>query len=209
MSACTKTLAHSTGMTGITNVTTIDSVITDSAKFTSWKTGVTGGINGLTDTPTNITTLAKISADLGNLQGCLQTKVSYMGQLPTTISGAQEEILDLNDEIAEAEIHATIARDRVAFIRDPSKGTSYYESWFPLGRPMQPVSLLIFIGLDIFLCVFALLMVASAYGIDLSVAVSATSTFNQAYGQMSYPTMILVGLLILFITLYATRTYAN
>jgi hypothetical protein len=205
MSTCGIRLAYTTGMTGITNATTVDSVITEPTKFTAWRTGVTSGLSGLTDTAI----FARITADLGNVQTCLQTKVNDLRRLPTTISGAQEQILDLNDKIAEAETHATIARDRVAFIRDPSKGTSYYESWFPLGRPMHPISLIILIGIDIFLCVFALLMIASAYGVDLSVAVSASSTFNQAFAQVSYPAMILVGLLILFITLYATRTYAN
>jgi len=205
MSTCGIRLAYISGMPAVTKPLTVESVIIDSTKFTSWKGGVTSGLSELTDTAI----LAKITADLGNVEACLQTKVNDLRRLPTTISGAQQQILDLNDKIAEAETHAAIARDRVAFIRDPSKGTSYYESWFPLGRPMQPVSLLIFIGIDIFLCVFALLMIASAYGVDLSVAVSASSTFNQAYAEISYPTVILVGLLILFITLYATRTYAN
>ena len=153
--------------------------------------------------------LANIQTDVTNVNACLESLVASASSLPNTISATQEHILDLNDKIIAEETSAAIARDRVAYIRNPAAATSNYESWFPLDRPMHPISIFILLGITIFICVFGLLMAGSAVGIDLSVAVAASSQINSLQSKISYPTMILGGLLIIFISLYATRTYAT
>lgn len=183
------------------------------SSFSDWNTGTSNQLSSYGSLTTMIDgvdeILANIENDVIHVNACLQEKIRSSGSLPNTISATQEQILKLNDQITQEESNAAIARDRVAYIRNPATATSNYESWFPLGRPMQPISIMILLGITIFICVFGLLMAGSAVGIDLSVAVVASSKFDSLYSQVSYPSMILVGLLILFITLYATRTYAT
>lgn len=80
-----------------------------------------------------------------------------------------EAILALQEQIKKKEEEILIAKDRAAFAREGSKNPSYYESWFPLGRPLKPITTLFFIGLSIFLLLIAAFFAASLAGFTFTV----------------------------------------
>jgi hypothetical protein len=80
--------------------------------------------------------------------------------------------------IAKEEANASIARDRVSYIRDPGQNTSNYESWFPMNRPMHAASLLILLSISIFVTTFSLLMICSFLGVKVTVYTNTVPTYQ-------------------------------
>jgi ABC-type multidrug transport system permease subunit len=76
-------------------------------------------------------------------------------------------VSDLNEQIKQEEANASIARDRVAYIRHPERHVSNYESWFPIDRPIHSLSLIILIAITIFLGVFYIFVLMSLFNFNL------------------------------------------
>lgn len=130
----------------------------------------------------------------------------------TTISTAHEDILSINDKIAEEEANAAVAQERVGYIRHPEQQVSSYESWFPMDRPMHKLTLIILISISIFLGVFLFLMIMSTFGVDVFLYVRPSSSssnrsgyFYQIYSQLTPPFWIALVVLISVILYFVYR----
>jgi len=130
-------------------------------------------------------TIQTIQAETQRVLDCINDKIGAIGASTNTIFNGQYDIADLEAEIAQEQASIDIAKQRLESIRNPEKHTSPYQSWFPIDRPIQPITLIVLMSLTIFISVFLLLMVLSAAGIDLTIitAVSTTSPINR-YGFM-------------------------
>jgi hypothetical protein len=133
--------------------------------------------------------------------GCLQEKISKVSNTTNQVQSAQSNIIDLNKKIIEAEADVNIAKDRVAYLRNPEDKTSYYESWFPMGRPMQNGSVPFFIAINSFLTIFLVLILSTFMGLNISFMTMPT---NFRYGHntlFTFPNMalaFLVGFIIYY-----------
>jgi hypothetical protein len=112
------------------------------------------------------------SNEVFDTAACIQEKLTALGSTTNQIQTAQQDILRLNKEITEAEADVAIARDRVAYIRHPEEHTSFYESWFPINRPMHRENVPYFIAVTVFLVVFSLLVGLSLIGMNINVSVN-------------------------------------
>jgi len=188
--------------------------LSSSSNFNTWysqKKTTLDGYASQSSTPSNAdqASISAINQDITGMYACLQSKVNANGGTPNDISSAQEQILNLNDQIAEEEANAAIARDRVSYIRHPEQNTSNYESWFPIDRPMHTSSLIVIMSISIFLSVFGLLMILSFLGVDLTVFIQPSVGFNRSgtfywiYSQLTPVTVILflalIGVLYYFL----------
>lgn len=184
---------------------TLESYITNSTSFDTWKSSMAIRLNSITSSanPTSDSqkTLNEASQEIFNLVACLNEKLKDVGQATNDIQEAQSRILELNEDIRQAEEHVKIAKDRVAYIRNPDQHTSYYESWFPMGRPMQPDSIPIFIAVDTFLFIFIILMLGSYFGLNISLILPKASYSSGNTTVFTFPN-IMLAFLVGFIIYY-------
>jgi len=191
--------------------------LSTSAKFHIWYQGYRDTLNTyaqITTDPssTQETGLATNGTDITGMSLCLQEKISAIANGATTISTAHEDILNINDQIAEEEANAAVAQERVAYVRHPEQQVSSYESWFPMDRPMHKLTLIILISISIFLGVFLCLMTMSAFGVDVFLYVRPSTTsynrssyFYQIYSQLTPPFWIALVVLISVILYFVYR----
>jgi hypothetical protein len=154
--------------------------------------------------------------------------LAYAGYIPTMVTQLQQMVLSnpatnlqeaidtdttLDFEILEAKEDMKIAEERVKIFRQKDK-KSYYESWFPLNRPLRTSTNITLIGVGIFFFVFSFLVFLSAIGFSFNINTTwaATSTsfsinklsliFLFGYGT----TLLFIGLIILIIVGYLRST---
>lgn len=195
---------------------TILSRISSTGNFNTWKTLTSSKITSISPTAasgttpptaTESSTLMSASNEVFDTAACIQEKLSALGSTTNEIQTAQQDILRLNKEITEAEADVAIARDRVAYIRHPEEHTSYYESWFPINRPMQRESVPYFIAVTVFLLVFSLLVGLSLIGVNINVAMNpALLYFIQSIAsQFTWLTVVLFLLLVFAIYYFVNQ----
>jgi hypothetical protein len=174
------------------------------ANFSSWKSMTATSLNSITSstnpTPLQQDTLNTTANDIFQTVACLNEKIRGVSELTNRIQTAQEEIISLNRQISEADEHVSIARDRVGYIRNPEKHTSFYESWFPLGRPMDKKSIPILIAINTFLFIAGIFVIMTFFGLKISFPLSSTST---SYSTNSFKLsdgllLLLVGFIIYY-----------
>jgi len=180
--------------------------------FNAWKTTTSGQLNAISTTAAAGTTppsggeqtmLATQLAEIFNTASCIQEKLNTLSSSTNTIHTAQQSILDLQEQITAAEADIAISRDRVAYIRHPEQNTSYYESWFPIDRPMRSANIPYFIGVTAFVVVFGLLVLLSSLGLDINLDISPgfMAFIGFIISQFTYLTFLLT-LLAIFIVYY-------
>lgn len=148
--------------------------------FQNWYTTTKGILSGVIEPPnaTDQGLLNTKMAEIGATSACLMEKLNTAQGTSNTIQSTQEEILRLSDQLKAEEENIRIAQDRVKLLRYPNEHGSYYESWFPLGRPLQPVLVPIFFGLSIFLFVVSGLVVLSMMGVDVFIFMPRPSPYG-------------------------------
>jgi len=183
--------------------------------FNAWKNTTSTQLNAISanaqngsaqPSPTESSTFATLSADIFNTTACVQSELTNLAGTTNTISQMQQEILTTSDAIIQAEADISISRDRVAYIRNPEQRTSYYESWFPLDRPMRAGNVPFFVGATVFIVLFGLLLILSFMGVDFSIIIHPTLLVNLQYifAQFTWLTLI-QGLALLYALYYFTR----
>jgi hypothetical protein len=148
--------------------------VTDDAAFTAWKTQASTKINELkaavkpfnTQNQTDFDTLQR---DIFNVLACLQQKYNLESTRMNTVNEAQIQIQELQEQLKHSEEEIQIAKDRVGYIRDPDAQPSYYQSWFPMDRPMRPSSVPILVGIVVFFTMLIILALLSFVGLNISI----------------------------------------
>ncbi|NBV77990.1 hypothetical protein EBR66_07530 [bacterium] len=156
-------------MTSVCNSTTLANIASSTA-FQAWKDASDITLNSISPTsasgatpPTDLetTTLVQVSNQIFDTQLCINEKMGKLYSTTDSIQKAQEDIIRLTKEIAKAEEHTEIAKNRVEYIRNPDDHTSYYESWFPIHRPMYKESVPIFIAIIVFMGVIPIVFLVA------------------------------------------------
>jgi hypothetical protein len=144
---------------------TIESRLSTSETFGAWKTVTDTTLNTIqsTDKPTPMqqSELVQAEDDIFKTFACLQQKQGSLSNVSNDIQKAQEQILALQSSIEAEQNNVDIAKDRVAYIRNPEEHTSFYESWFPMDRPMRARSVPYFIGITVFFVVAGVLLIVT------------------------------------------------
>lgn len=146
-------------------------------------------------------TLVLASSDIFNTAACIQEQLTKLGSTTNQIQKAQQSILSIQQQIDAAEADVAIARDRVSYIRHPEQHTSFYESWFPIDRPMHSGNVPIFVAITVFVIVFSLLVLLSLLGMNISISTSPVfmGVITYIMSQFTYLTLALVILVALVI----------
>jgi len=140
---------------------------------------------------------------------CISDEINKLTGTSSDIAALHEKILAKTVELENGETDISIAKDRVAYIRNPERKTSNYESWFPIDRPLHPASIVILIALSIFLGVFFLLSVLSAADIQLMFYVPATASRSSfmiwLQEQMTFSFWVVLIILISVVIYFVKR----
>ena len=97
----------------------------------------------------------------------LQTRVN--NNPATTLENTSESLQIVKQKILEAEEDLKIAEDRVKTMRDVDKKHSYYESWFPINRPLRSSSIIICFIFGIFFFSLSFFMYMRYLGFSFTV----------------------------------------
>ena len=156
-------------MTSVCTATTL-ARIADTPSFTAWKSSTDVILNSISPTTSSgttppslgeTTTLTDVADKIFETSICLNEKITELSSTTNKIQKAQEDIIHLTKAIDDAKEHAEISKNRVEYVRNPDQHTSFYESWFPIGRPMYQGSIPIFIGIIVFLGVLPVVILLS------------------------------------------------
>jgi hypothetical protein len=149
----------------------------DLANFSSWASQKDAAIRTATAAE-----LATHKTQIDTYIGCLNSKLDTIRSSSTTASTDMEYILALEKRVKEREEEVLIAKDRARIAREGTGNPSYYESWFPLGRPMKPITVYIFLALSVFFLLIALFYGLSMLGITFAVLFPSPK-FKSSYDQ--------------------------
>jgi hypothetical protein len=180
---------------------TILATLQNEDTFNAWKNATSAQLNGISanaqsgtlqPSSAESTTFSSLSADILNTTACIQSQLAHLSGTSNQIQTIQQQIMNTNDAIAQAREDSNIARDRVAYIRHPEQNTSYYESWFPMDRPMHTSSVPIFVAFTVFILLFCLLLILSSFGIDFNIVIHPTlqTWARVVYSQFTWLTLV-------------------
>jgi hypothetical protein len=149
-------------------------LFTDRTVFSDWTSNPTTGkdkvLNDLkVTTPTTAQTsqLTTLLNELLSTNACFQEKISGVRSQPSEISTRQVRLLNLQEELKEKEEAVRISKDRLGYIKDPEHRVNFYDSWFPLHRPLRPQTVPILIALATFFGLVSMGYLFSLAGIRL------------------------------------------
>ena len=108
-------------------------------------------------------------AEIIDAVASLQARV---GTNPATeMENTDAEYLNIQTQITEAKQDLQISQERVSTLRNPDKKSSYYESWFPINRPLRNSSIIAVLVFGIFFYCLSLFMLLNTFGFRLSFSV--------------------------------------
>jgi hypothetical protein len=85
----------------------------------------------------------------------------------TVLQNTNDALYNVEGEIIKAKEDLQIAQDRVQSLRESNK-QSYYESWFPINRPLRGSTNTILLGIGIFFFVFTFFVILHSMGFALN-----------------------------------------
>lgn len=186
-----------TGLTGpsgpappvcdVNTKTTIDS----QAMFNVWNSGLSAEISGAS----SIGAVNVAQGKITSFKNCLKSEINKLESSSTLIASDQAQIESIDEEIKEAQNDVAIAKDRALTARNSDHVSSYYESWFPINRPLKHYTIPLLIGLSIFMISFVILLLFSSAGVGFTMYVPMMQTTSASFG---FPFKIMATLAVLF-----------
>lgn len=160
--------------------------IRNTANFTTWSMNHKATLNTYASkisplSDSDKSDVSRILDDVLSMKDCLEYQVKSNGNVHNTIYTSQQSVTDLNTQIAQEEANASIARDRVAYIRHPEQHVSNYESWFPIDRPIHTFSLIVLMSMTVFLGTFLILVILAMCGVNVIFYTDSNRSYKSNY----------------------------
>jgi len=127
----------------------------------------------------------------------------------TTLENTSESLNIIKQKILEAEEDLKIAEDRVKTLRNVDKQRSYYESWFPINRPLRSSSIIICFIFGIFFFSLSFFMYMRYLGISFTVDIRWLTPGNLEIYSKVLPYgagFIIIGLSILAVIAWVRKS---
>jgi len=108
-------------------------------------------------------------AESGEISDAVSALTTKAGANPANAVATSSAALNtLKAEIKQAQEDLQIAEERVATLRNPGKDKSYYESFFPINRPLTQTTIIILLAIGIFFFVLSFFIIIKGLGFNLS-----------------------------------------
>lgn len=145
---------------------------------------------------------------------------AYKGRIPTLVSSLQTRVnanpattmaeinvdyANTEKEIEEVKKDLEAAKTRVETLRKPDE-QSYYESWFPINRPLKRSSIFIVLILGIFLYILSFMIGLRSFGVFVDVSFSPLpDVLIKLTKLFPWQSVVLIVILIIVATLALLR----
>ncbi len=119
-----------------------------------------------------------------NLSKCVQQDILSKQNYSSQIYSLQQEIEQKQQDVDSLDQTAKEAKERAQLLEDPYTKTTVWESWFPLGRPLEKSSLPVLLSIALLFLVLALGMFLRLANIELKLHLfeSSSSGYLSGYG---------------------------
>lgn len=101
-----------------------------------------------------------------NIQ-CLNKDILQRNEYASRMYTLQQEIEDIRKEVQAKKTILQESKERASQVETPYATTTWWETWFPLGRPIQKENVPVLIGTSIAMLLFSLAIFLRFAGIDL------------------------------------------
>jgi hypothetical protein len=122
----------------------ITSKIATVNSFADWKKTSDAAVDRATSS-----TIDAERVNVFSMAGCLESSINSLSTISTDDAKIQQDIAYINEEIKAEEENVNTAQQRLVLMKGPA--ISHYASWFPMGRPLRPMSKPVLIGISIFI----------------------------------------------------------
>lgn len=137
----------------------------------------------------------------------LQTRLN--NNPATNLYNANDSLLLIQQKILESQEDLKIAEDRVKTLRNVDKKPSYYESWFPINRPLRSSSIIVCFIFGIFFFSLSFFIFMRFLGLSFTVDIAWLTAGNiELYSKiLPYGAgIVIVGLVILSIVAWVRKS---
>lgn len=104
----------------------------------------------------NVNDLTVLNNKIDMWKGCIHRDWVKKTEISSQIYDAQQDVKQARRDTASQKQAAEEAKERASALENPYSKTTYWETWFPLGRPMRKENVPVLMGIAIFFLVFAL-----------------------------------------------------
>lgn len=113
------------------------------------------------------------NAQNGEVKDALVALQSRVNTNPATdLQVSDDSLLLIQQKILEAREDLKIAEDRVRTLRNVDKNSSYYESWFPINRPLRSTSIIVCFIFGIFFFSLSFFLFLRYMGVSFTVDIN-------------------------------------
>ena len=200
-------------MSACTNQIGTDLDLRDPTPFNKWKSTITTTVNQIGANPTgtvdDITNLNNISKDIANHMSCINEQTSFFKNSGTYEYYIQLDIDNINQTIAQRIKDVGVTQDRAILARNPGLTQSYYDSWFPVSRPLKQYTIPILIAFSLFFVSMTFFYFLTLMGIDMQLFVRIPQSMGGLHPQTAWTIrnkpfwgMAVVAITLLGLTIY-------
>jgi hypothetical protein len=109
---------------------------------------------------------------------CINKDIIQRNDYSSRIYSLQQELEQTRKQAAEKKEIVKEAKERSAQLENPYSNTTWWETWFPLGRPIQKESVPVLLSISILMLVFSLGIFLRFAGMELKFESIQNSTRN-------------------------------
>jgi hypothetical protein len=111
--------------------------------------------------------LERAETNLNAMIKCIQKDMMQRNSESSKLYTLQQELEELRKEAKDKKEIAATAKERSNLLDKPYSKTTWYEPWFPLGRPLRKESVPVLLAVSILMLVFATGIFLRLAGIEL------------------------------------------
>jgi hypothetical protein len=113
-----------------------------------------------------------VNTNMQKINDCMNatTGTTLASSLASKIGGLQQSVIEIENNIDDSKESLLISEERVKRMAHREKNVSFYESWFPMDKPLKMDSVPILIGFSILFFTIFVGIVATAFGINLELS---------------------------------------
>jgi hypothetical protein len=124
-----------------------------------------------------------------SLISCIQKDILQRNDFTSRLYTLQQEVEEARKQATNRKQTLAEAKERSAQIQNPYTNTTYWESWFPLGRPIQKENVPVLLSVSVLMLVFSLGIFLRFAGQELQFVplASSTNSFLKNVTPRKYP----------------------
>jgi len=115
---------------------------------------------------------------------CINKDIIQRNDYSSRLYTLQQEVETVRKEAEEKKLIVKEAKERSSQLENPYNNTTWWETWFPLGRPIQKESVPVLISVSILMLVFSLGIFLRYAGMELKFE-PIQSTANSLFTKLN------------------------